>query len=138
MGFLSICSTVEMHINPVIDTPMYVKKAEQYINQGEFLRAHHLLIEMEYSRNYILLELYKTAEYESREENIEILKEYFSDCDRLVLQLRSFISSSISRWYDMITKTPGQLVTALRIIEREEKYGVKYISFNYKNIVKSL
>lgn len=89
--------------------------------QEKLLQAHQLIMEIENSRNYLLLELHRATETDSQAEDIQLVITYFSDYDRLVAHLRQLITFRISRWYDCAISAPEKLVTALRIIEREEQ-----------------
>jgi exocyst complex component 3 len=114
-------SLAQANLDYIIKTPENVKKADEFMGQEKLLQAHQLIMEIESSRNYLLCELYKAQEKDSQQEDIQLLTSYFADCDRLVTQLRSLIAFRISRWYDCAVSAPEKLVTALRIVEREEQ-----------------
>ena len=96
------------------------------MGQEKLLNAHQLIMEIENSRNYLLFELHKVQEKDSQPDDIQLVTNYFADYERLVQNLRQLMSFRISRWYDCAISAPEKLVTALRIIEREEQYYTKF------------
>ena len=105
----------------IIKTPENVKKANDLLSQEKLLPAHQLIMEIENSRNYLLFELHRAQEKESQSDDVKIVNNYFADYDRLVALLQQSVTFRISRWYDCAIGAPEKLVTALRIIEREEQ-----------------
>ena len=114
-------SLAQANLDYIIKTPENVRKADDLMSQEKLLQAHQLIMEIENSRNYLLFELYKAQEKDTQQDDIQLVTNYFADYERLVAHLRQLISFRISRWYDCAISAPEKLVTALRIIEREEQ-----------------
>ncbi len=91
------------------------------MGQEKLLQAHQLIMEIENSRNYLLFELHKVQEKDSQPDDIQLVTNYFADYERLVAHLRQLISFRVGRWYDCAISAPEKLVTALRIVDREEQ-----------------
>lgn len=115
-------SLAQANLDYIIKTPENVKKADELMSDEKLLQAHQLIMEIENSRNYLLFELHKVQEKDSQPDDIQLVTSYFADYERLVQQLRQMIAFRISRWYDCAISAPEKLVTALRLIEREEQY----------------
>ncbi|CAF0726882.1 unnamed protein product [Adineta ricciae] len=111
----------QVNLDHIIKTPENVNKAADLLAHEKLLQAHQLVIEIENTRNYLLFELHQTQDGDSHADNIQLVTNYFADHQRLVGQLEQLISSQISRWYHCAISAPEQLVTALRLIEREEQ-----------------
>ena len=122
LPFFRQLSLAQANLDYIIKTPENVKKADDLMNQEKLLQAHQLIMEIENSRNYLLFELHKVQEKESQQDDINLVKNYFADYERLVANLRQMIAFRVSRWYDCAISAPEKLVTALRLIEREEQY----------------
>jgi exocyst complex component 3 len=120
--FFRQLSLAQANLDYIIKTPENVKKADELMGLEKLLQAHQLIMEIENSRNYLLFELHKVQEKDSQQDDIQLVTSYFADYERLVAHLRQLISFRISRWYDCAISAPEKLVTALRIIEREEQY----------------
>lgn len=96
-----------------------MKKASELLEQERLLLAHQVIMEIENSRNYLLFELHQAQD--SQTDDIQFVTNYFAGYEKLCIQLRQLVSFRISRWYDCAISAPEKLVTALRIIEREEQ-----------------
>ncbi|CAF0791011.1 unnamed protein product [Adineta steineri] len=114
-------SLAQANLDDIIKTSENVKQVDDLMEQGKLLQAHQLIMEIEKSRNYLLSELHKVQEKDSQTDDIRLVTNYFADYERLVARLKQLISFHISRWYDCAISAPEKLVTALRIIEREEQ-----------------
>ena len=114
-------SLAQANLDYIINTPENVKKVDEFMEQEKLLQAHQLIMEIESSRNYLLFELHNAQEKDAQPDDVQLVKNYFADCGRLVAQLQQLISIRISRWYDCAITAPDKLVTALRIVEREEQ-----------------
>ncbi|CAF0725642.1 unnamed protein product [Adineta steineri] len=114
-------SLAQANLDYIIKTPENVKKADDLMGQEKLLQAHQLIMEIENSRNYLLFELHKVQEKDSQPDDIQLVTNYFADYERLVAHLKQLITFRISRWYDCAISAPEKLVTALRLIEREEQ-----------------
>jgi exocyst complex component 3 len=119
--FLRQLSLAQANLDYLIKTPENVKKADELMEQEKLLQAHHIIMEIENSRNYLLFQLYIIQEKNSQSDNLKFVTNYFVDYERLAAHLRTMISLRISRWYDCVRSAPEQFITALQIIEREEE-----------------
>ncbi|VDN02575.1 unnamed protein product [Thelazia callipaeda] len=100
------------HIHKINET---IDKTREYIQDGRLLLAHKNIMEMEHARDDLMYEL---------------LKSYFSDLEKVVHELAKQLWYVCSRCLEAVCGTeqgPIQLVTALRIIEREERIDHYYM-----------
>lgn len=96
-----------------------VTKTMQWIEQDKLLPAHHCLTDLENSRDDLLFELHKLPR-QSAHDKIT-LKRYFEKVEVVSQQLERKIRLIMSRTLATVRNEPTVIVTALRIIEREEK-----------------
>eukprot|EP00795_Rhopilema_esculentum_P014160 gene14160-5161_t len=110
------------HLKQIFNVPETVEKTRSMILEGNYLQAHKNLMELEATRDEILFEVHQ----QKIEQGIEFLESepldlYFSRVgglsDLLAKQLWTVISQTLSA----ARSNPTQIVTALRIIEREER-----------------
>ncbi|VDD94641.1 unnamed protein product [Enterobius vermicularis] len=116
------------HLKHVFAINETVEQTHEYIVDGKLLHAHKNIMELEHARDDMMLEIHRlqsgNADYEKN-----LLKTYFSDVDNLVNELGKQIFYVCSRSLEAargIDQGPTQLVTALRIIEREERIDEYY------------
>ena len=112
----------QANLDHIIKTSENVNKADDLLAHEKLLQAHELVMEIENSRNYLLFELHQAQDEDSHAADIQLVTNYFADHQRLVQRLEQLISSRISRWYHCAISAPEHLVTALRVIERQEQY----------------
>ncbi|CAF0750607.1 unnamed protein product [Adineta ricciae] len=111
----------QANLDHIIRTPENVNKTDDLLAHEKLLQAHQLVMEIENTRNYLLFELHRAQDKDSHADDIQLVSKYFADHQRLVRQLEQSISFRISQWYHSVISAPEQLVTALRLIEREEQ-----------------
>ena len=75
---------------------------------------------MEAVKEEVVLETKKSR----NEEDIELCKKYFKGLDDVLENLEGEIGYIIVKCFDIVRKEPEKLVTAVRIIEREEHYDL--------------
>lgn len=103
----------------IFTVPESVEKTKQWINEGKLLHTHQCLTDLENSRDDLLYELHK---YPNQSPHDKImLKAYFADVQTLSDLLEKQLKLVLSRTLNTVRKEPTEIVTALRIIEREEK-----------------
>lgn len=112
-------STTKENFKHIFDVPQNVSTTRQYITEGKLLLAHQHLRELESSRYALLYELHRTP---SSNPNDKItLKQYFSDVDKLSDELGRQIWLIVRRTLTCVRRDPQTIVSALRIIEHEER-----------------
>lgn len=112
-------TTTKENFKHIFDVPQNVTTTRQYINEGKLLFAHERLYELESSRSALLFELHRN---QSSNPNDKItLKQYFSDVDKLSDELGRQMWLIIRRTLTVVRRDPQTIVSALRIIEREER-----------------
>lgn len=82
-----------------------------------------MLSDLENSRNDLLLELHKLPNQSLHD--VVTLKTYFKEVDVSSKLLETEIRLIMDRTLNTVRKEPTALVTALRIVEREEKYDAE-------------
>ncbi|KAH7696380.1 Proable exocyst complex component Sec6, partial [Aphelenchoides avenae] len=112
------------HINETIE------KTHDFIMEGSLLQAHKNVMELENARDDLMFEVHKLTKSDRREYDKNLLKNYFSDVEKLVQDLAKQIWYICSRALEAVRGDqdhgPQQLVSALRIIEREERIDRYY------------
>ncbi|KAI1720371.1 exocyst complex component sec6 domain-containing protein [Ditylenchus destructor] len=114
------------HIFNIADT---IEKTHEFIMDGKLLQAHKNIMELENARDDLMFEVHKLRS-ERREYDKNLLKNYFTDVEKLVQDLGKQIWYICSRALEAVCgneAAPQQLVSALRIIEREERIDQHYI-----------
>ncbi|XP_047989697.1 exocyst complex component 3 isoform X2 [Leguminivora glycinivorella] len=103
----------------IFTVPDSVAKAMQWIGEGKLLHAHQCLNDLENSRDDLLYELHRLPNQSSHDKIM--LKAYFEDVEMVSNSLEKQIKLILARTLNTVRKEPTVIVTALRIIEREEK-----------------
>ncbi|XP_063975126.1 exocyst complex component 3 [Diachasmimorpha longicaudata] len=111
--------TAKENLKHIFTVPESVEKTKQWINEGKLLHAHQSLMDLENSRDDLLYELHKLPN-QSIPDKV-MLKAYFEDVETLSQLMEKQIRLVLSRTLNTVRKEPTVIVTALRIIEREEK-----------------
>lgn len=106
------------NVKHIVNVPENVERARRSIDEGELLIAYKFIADLDSSRNGLLFELYKQQNDSPTDKNF--IKQYFSDVDKLSEQLEKQLWIIVSRTLAYIRREPTILVTAVRIIEREE------------------
>lgn len=112
-------STTTENYTHIFDVPKNVTTTRQYINEGKLLLAHKHLEELESSRLALLYELHKNPK--SNPNDKITLKQYFSEVDKLSDELGRQIWLIVRRTLTCVRRDPQTIVSALRVIEREER-----------------
>lgn len=112
-------STTKENFKHIFSVPQNVATTRQYINEGKLLLAHQHLYELESSRKSLLYELHRNSSSNSNDK--ATLKQYFSEVDKLSEELGRQIWLIVRRTLNCVRRDPQTIVSALRIIEREEK-----------------
>jgi len=112
-------STARENLKHIFTVPETVARTEQCIIEGKLLQAHQSLADLENSRDDLLFELHRLGHQNTRDR--DLLKEYFAAVEILSGQLEKHLGLILSRAFNTVRKNPKELVTALRIIEREER-----------------
>lgn len=107
------------NLKHLFTVPESVEKTKQWISEGKLLHAHQCLIDLENSRDDLLYELHKLPNQSAADKML--LKAYFEDVDALSQLLEKQLKLVLGRTLTIVRKEPTVIVTALRIIEREEK-----------------
>ncbi|XP_015605844.1 exocyst complex component 3 [Cephus cinctus] len=111
--------TAKENLKHIFTVPESVEKTKQWINDGKLLHAHQSLMDLENSRDDLLYELHKLPNQSTADKIM--LKAYFEDVETLSQLMEKQIRLVLDRTLNTVRKEPTVIVTALRIIEREEK-----------------
>ncbi|XP_052762929.1 exocyst complex component 3-like [Mya arenaria] len=125
--FCQLATAME-NLKHIFTVPESVKKTEELINDGKLLYAHKHLTELETARDDLLFELHKQPNRSPTDDNT--LQKYFADVAKLSVTLGKQLWIILQRVLMSVRREPTLIVTALRIIEREEK--LDQISFKRK------
>lgn len=96
-----------------------VEKAMAWIEDDKLLLAHQCLSDLENSRDDLLFELHKLTKQNTHDK--VTLKCYFDKVETVSQALQEKLRFIFKRALNTVRKEPTVIVTALRIIEREEK-----------------
>lgn len=96
-----------------------VEKATAWIEEDKLLLAHQCLSDLENSRDDLLFELHKLTKQNTHDKIT--LKCYFDKVETVSQALQEKLRFIFKRTLNTVRKEPTVIVTALRIIEREEK-----------------
>ena len=107
------------NLKHIFDVPDSVSKSRQFISEGKLLMAHVSLMELENSRDDLLFEMHRLPATSSADKNM--LKHYFSEVEKISDELGKQLWLIIRLALNSVIKEPTVIVTALRIVEREEK-----------------
>lgn len=112
-------SITKENFKHIFDVPLNVETTRSYILEGKLLMAHMHLSELDRSRCALLYELHRNPN--TNQGDKITLKQYFSEVDKLSDELSKQLWMIISRTLTYVRQDPKIIVSALRIIEREEK-----------------
>lgn len=107
------------NLKHIFDVPDSVQKSRQYVSEGKLLLAHQSLMDLENSRDDLLFEMHRLPTTSSTDKNM--LKHYFSEVEKISDELGKQLWLIIRLALNSVRKEPSIIVTALRIVEREEK-----------------
>jgi hypothetical protein len=131
------------NVKNILNVEDLAKQARKHIEENKLLNAHKCLLDMEKCRNDILEELGNPSDKNVNVSDIKVINIYFIDPQinhktnqsNLILKLvedffkevreiqnllHNYIFMTIKRMLEVSKSYPEQLVSALRIIEREE------------------
>lgn len=114
----SLYAAAMENMKHIFNVPESVEKTHNWINDGKLLLAHQSLADLENSRDDLLFEMHKLPSQSPTDRNM--LKQYFSDVEKLSEELSKQLWLVLRRTLNSVRKEPQVIVTALRIIEREE------------------
>lgn len=112
------------HLKLIFNVPETIKTTKQLIKDGKLLQAHKNIMELESTRDDLLYEVFKISEDdENRDEKIaqSPLYMYFDEVSNLSNALLKQIMTIVDRTLSFARSKPTELVSSLRIIEREER-----------------
>nr|CAG4640730.1 EOG090X03GO [Eulimnadia texana] len=107
------------NLKHIFTVPESVEKTQQWIGEGKLLHAHQSLTDLESSRDDLLYELHRLPTQSTQDQ--QMLKAYFFGVEQLSEQLGKQLWLVLRRSLNTVRKEPQVVVTAVRIIEREER-----------------
>nr|SVE73459.1 EOG090X03GO [Daphnia atkinsoni] len=107
------------NLKHIFTVPESVDKTRQWISEAKLLHAHQSLTDLENSRDDLLYELHRLPNHSLQDK--QMLKAYFSGVQELSDQLGKQLWLLLGRSLNTVRKEPQVIVTAVRIIEREER-----------------
>ncbi|KAA0202992.1 hypothetical protein HAZT_HAZT003038 [Hyalella azteca] len=107
------------NLKHIFTVPESIQKTQKLIADNNLLYAHQCLMDLENSRDDLLFELHKLPHQNPND--TKMLTEYFADVNKLSEYLGKQVWVVLQRALNTVRKEPAQLVTALRIVEREER-----------------
>lgn len=108
------------NVRNILNVDDLAKQAAKHIEDNKMLLAHKCLLDMEKCRNDILEELGPPSDKAGNIGDIKLVEEFFKRFRELTKTLHNHIFVTIKRMLEVSKSYPEQLVSALRIIEREE------------------
>lgn len=107
------------NLKQIFEIQASVANTMQLIEEDKLLQAHQCLAGLENSRDDMLFELHKLPKQSAHDKMT--LKRYFEKVETVSQQLERKIRLIMTRTLATVRKEPTIIVTALRLIEREEK-----------------
>ena len=112
-------ATAKENLKHIFTVPETVSRTQAWIEDGKLLQAHQSLVDLENSRDDLLFELHRLGHNNTRDR--DLLNEYFDPVADLSVKMEKQLGFILLRAFATVRKNPRELVTALWIIEREEK-----------------
>ncbi|XP_065898637.1 exocyst complex component 3-like [Dysidea avara] len=112
-------STTHIHINNIFNVPQTVLVTHELIQHDRLLQAHKNLSELEMTRDDLLIQLYQSSE--AFVDKNTSLHHYFEELIGLSDALGQQLWVTLHKTLSLVCNDPTKVVTALRIIEREER-----------------
>jgi capsular polysaccharide biosynthesis protein len=108
------------NVKNILNVEDLARQANEFIESNKVLSAHKCLLDMEKCRNDILEELGTPSQNNTNIGDIKLVEEFFKQVREIQNLLHNHIFVTIKRMLEVSKTCPEQLVSALRIIEREE------------------
>ncbi|XP_072925817.1 exocyst complex component 3-like protein isoform X1 [Hemitrygon akajei] len=112
-------STAVHNLHQVFSVPEVVAETQQLIEERRLLEAHTKLMEMECWRDDILYQLHRAGKQKTEGE--QVVLSYFSGVGQLNEDLAKELWDVVSCGLTLVKQDPALFVSAIRVIEREEK-----------------
>ncbi|XP_069762511.1 exocyst complex component 3 isoform X1 [Narcine bancroftii] len=107
------------NLKNIFSVPEIVQEAYELIERGELLLAHRKLMDLECSRDDLMYEQYRMDSKNTHD--MKLIQAYFTEVQNLSEQMGKQIWMLVQRSSVTVRSDPAQLVSMIRIIEREEK-----------------
>lgn len=122
-------SKTNAHLKLIFNVPDTIKATENLINNGKFLQAHKNIMELESTRDDLLFEVFKIAQEDESKDSIteSPIYTYFVGVENLSNALCKQLMNIVERTIPAAKNQPTELVTSMRIIEREERLDERCI-----------
>ena len=120
--------TAQENLNKLINVSEIVKDTENAIFEDRLLEAHKGLSQVEQSRDESLFELHKLQQKQYSPVDKNLFNEHFMDVSKLSDKLEKRLKSVFRNTLNTVQQNPEVIVTALQVIEREEKQDAKHQS----------
>ena len=117
-------NTAKVNLEHIFTIPDNVARTEALLEEGNLLEAHEVLTEMECSRDDVLFELHRLGNKDLNDR--ETFKSYFHAVNEVSNKMEKQLGHVLMRTFAIVKREPEKLVTALRIIEREEATDEHY------------
>lgn len=108
------------NVRNILNVDDLAKQAAKHMEDNKMLLAHKCLLDIERCRNDILEELGMPSDKAGNIGDIKLVEDFFKKLRELTKALHNHIFVTIKRMLEVSKSYPEQLVSALRIIEREE------------------
>ncbi|XP_071106920.1 exocyst complex component 3-like [Haliotis cracherodii] len=112
-------AAAQENLKHIFTVPESVSRTRDLITEGKLLQAHKHLADLEMSRDDLLLELHRQPNQSPTDNNT--LKRYFADVEKLSEDLGKQLFIILHQTLKAVRREPTLIVTALRLIEREER-----------------
>ena len=120
--------TCQENLNKLIKVSEIVRDTENAIFEDRLLEAHTALSQVEQSRDESLFELHKLQQKQYSPVDKDLFNEHFMDLSKLSIKLEKRLISIFGNTLNTIQQNPEVIVTALQVIEREEKLDAEHQS----------